>query len=279
MDFEFKNKNVYINNAACFDIASTLDCGQAFRWTETVKGTFEGVANNRFLRITQNENQIILENTSRIDFFGFWYNYFDLERDYEKIIDEISENKILKSASNYGKGIRILNQDPFETLCSFIISQNNNIPRIKGIINRLAQKFGEEIKPGYYSFPSAEKLAELDENDLSDIRMGFRTKYILDASRKVANKEIVLENLFHLPYENAKNELMKIKGVGPKVADCTLLFSLKHFNAFPKDVWIKRAMEILFKDGLPKKYEKYGGIIQQYIFYYARSGNLDIKKE
>lgn len=279
MDYYYENNNVYIKNPECFDLKMTLDCGQAFRWQEIKDGVFEGVANDRFLRIEQNESEIILKDTSKNDFENFWYDYFDLKRDYKKIIEEISGNKILKDASNYGKGIRILNQDPFEALCSFIISQNNNIPRIKGIIMRLSEKFGEKIKDNYYSFPKADVLSRLNEDDLSDIRMGFRTKYILDASKKVANGEIVLEKLFDLDYETAQEELMKIKGVGPKVADCTLLFSLKHFSAFPKDVWIKRAMELLFPNGLPKAYEKYGGIIQQYIFYYARGGNLDIKKE
>lgn len=253
----------------------TLDCGQAFRWSVDENGVWSGVAKNRFLKIKKENDSVVLMNTTLEDFNNIWSDYFDLDRDYGKIVNEISDNEILKKASSFGSGIRILNQEPFETLCSFIISQNNNIPRIKGIIERLCKKYGEQTDD-YYSFPTAQVLSRLTEEDLADIRMGFRTKYILDAAKAVAEKKVCLEDLFKLDIDSAREELMKIKGVGPKVADCTLLFSLKHFEAFPKDVWIKRAMGTLFPDGLPENAVKYGGIVQQYIFYYSRSGNLDI---
>ena len=167
------------------------------------------------------------------------------------------------------------NQEPWETLCSFIISQNNNIPRIKGIIDRLCMNFGEN-QNGVYTFPSANIIAKLSLEDLSVLRSGFRAKYILDAAKKVSSGEIDLDTLKSMDIDSARQELMKIKGVGPKVADCTLLFALEHIEAFPKDVWIKRAMEKLFGGQLPECAVPYAGIVQEYIFYYARTTKLDI---
>lgn len=271
----YKNGNVYIDDVKNFDLAMTLDCGQAFRWKED-NGVWSGVAFGKRLKISKENESIVFFDTSKEDFENIWSDYFDFSRDYGKIIDDIKSDEILKKASDFGYGIRILNQEPFETLCSFIISQNNNIPRIKGIIDRLCKKYGQKIDDDLYSFPDAETLSKLTANDLSDIRMGFRAKYIIDASQKVASGEVNLSDLFSLDTDTARAELMKIKGVGPKVADCTLLFSLKHFDAFPKDVWIKRAVEVLFPQGLPECANGYKGIVQQYIFYYSRSGNLNI---
>lgn len=271
----YKNGNVYIDDVKNFDLAMTLDCGQAFRWKED-NGVWSGVAFGKRLKISKENESIVFFDTSKEDFENIWSDYFDFSRDYGKIIDDIKSDEILKKASDFGYGIRILNQEPFETLCSFIISQNNNIPRIKGIIDRLCKKYGQKIDDDLYSFPDAETLSKLTAYDLSDIRMGFRAKYIIDASQKVASGEVNLSDLFSLDTDTARTELMKIKGVGPKVADCTLLFSLKHFDAFPKDVWIKRAVEVLFPQGLPECANGYKGIVQQYIFYYSRSGNLNI---
>lgn len=271
----YKNGNVYMDDVKNFDLAMTLDCGQAFRWKED-NGVWLGVAFGKRLKISKENESIVFFDTSKEDFENIWSDYFDFSRDYGKIIDDIKSDEILKKASDFGYGIRILNQEPFETLCSFIISQNNNIPRIKGIIDRLCKKYGQKIDDDLYSFPDAETLSKLTANDLSDIRMGFRAKYIIDASQKVASGEVNLSDLFSLDTDTARTELMKIKGVGPKVADCTLLFSLKHFDAFPKDVWIKRAVEVLFPQGLPECANGYKGIVQQYIFYYSRSGNLNI---
>lgn len=276
LNYKELNNNIYIENLSCFDLKQTLDCGQAFRWEEIEENIWCGVAFDKFLKLEKvAENSFIFYNTSLSDFENIWFDYFDFSRNYEEIISKISKNEILKSASDYGKGIRVLNQEPWETLCSFIISQNNNIKRIKGIINRLCENFGEDMG-GYYSFPTAEKIATLTLEDLSVLRSGFRAKYILDAANKVANKEIDLNNLKNMPICDARAELMKIKGVGPKVADCALLFSQRHIEAFPKDVWIKRAMEVLFNGNLPKEAEKYAGIVQQYIFFYARETKLKI---
>ncbi len=274
---EFKNNNTYIFNLKAFDLPQTLDCGQAFRWEEKENGIWQGVAFNKYLELEKLEDgTVVLYNTSEQEFNDIWRKYFDLDRDYGKIINAISSNEILKKASAYGEGIRILNQEPWETLCSFIISQNNNIKRIKGIISRLCETFGEDMG-GYYSFPSPQKISSLTLEDLEVLRSGFRAKYILDAAKKVASGEIDLNGLKSVSIDDARNELMKIKGVGPKVADCALLFSLQHITAFPKDVWIKRALEVLFDGELPEEAKDYAGIVQQYIFFYARETKLKIE--
>ena len=274
---EFKNNNVYITDLTNFDLPHTLDCGQAFRWEEKRDGLWCGVAVDRYLELEKlKDGTVILYNTTKQDFENFWCEYFDLNRNYNDIISAISGNEILKNAAEFGKGIRVLNQEPWETLCSFIISQNNNIKRIKGIISRLCENFGENMGD-FYSFPSAEKIDALSLDDLAVLRSGFRAKYILDAANKISNKEIDLYNLKNLSVDDARNELMKIKGVGPKVADCALLFSHRHIDAFPKDVWIKRAMQVLFDGELPKEAVPYAGIVQQYIFFYTRETKLQIE--
>ncbi len=272
----FENNNVYVKNIKTFNLAQTLDCGQAFRWREISKDVWQGVAYGKKLKLEKTaEDTVILYDTAKEDFENLWREYFDLDRDYDEIIVKISSNTVLKTAAEYGYGIRVLNQEPWETLCSFIISQNNNIARIKGIIERLCENFGEE-KNGYYTFPTAEKIASLTLDDLEVLRAGFRAKYILDAALKVSNGEVDLNSLSALSTDDARKELMKIKGVGPKVADCALLFSHRHTSAFPKDVWINRAMDKLFDGKLPPQAEEFAGIVQQYIFYYARETKLSI---
>ncbi len=272
-NFEFKNNNIYIYGLSDFDLPHTLDCGQAFRW-KNYGEIWTGVAFDKFLKLEKtNDGTVIFYNTTEDDFKNLWCDYFDLNRDYSEILNILSENATLKKACEYSHGIRILNQEPFETLCSFIISQNNNIKRIKGIIERLCENFGE-CKNGYYAFPTAEKMASLTLDDLAPLRSGFRAKYLLDAAKKVASGEVDLYNLKNMPIDNARAELMKIVGVGPKVADCCLLFSHRHTSAFPKDVWIKRAMEVLFGGELPDCAKEYAGIAQQYIFFYARDTKL-----
>lgn len=273
---EFRDNNTYLTLKDPFSLPQTLDCGQAFRF-EVIEGEkWGGMACGRYLELEILENdQVVLYNVNETEFEGVWRNFFDLDRDYSEIIEKISANEVLKKASEYGKGIRVLNQPPWETLCSFIISQNNNIKRIKGIISRLCETYGEKTQGGY-TFPTAEKLASLTPEDLAPLRAGFRAKYILDAAKKVATGEINLDSLKDLPYKEAQAELLKIKGVGPKVADCALLFSHHHIEAFPQDVWIKKAMTQLFGGALPESAKPYAGIVQQYIFFYARETKLNI---
>ena len=267
----FKHNKIYIENVLNFDLAQTLDCGQAFRWSQR-DGRWCGIAGGKYIELYRENGSIVIEGATPEDFEGFWRHYFDLERDYGAIIESVSTNDTVRAAAEFGGGIRILNQEPWEALCSFIISQNNNMPRIKGIIERLCECFGEKIEGGY-TFPTAQKIAMLTLEDLAPLRCGFRAKYILDAARLVSSGEIILENLKGIDFDTAQSELMRIKGVGPKVADCTLLFGLGHIEAFPKDVWIKRALEEYFDGELPESAREYAGIVQQYIFYYIRENS------
>lgn len=269
-DISYVNGKIYIKNVKNFDVAQTLDCGQAFRWSVDESGVWHGIAGGRYIEIFNCGKDIVINHSNKRDFEEFWTDYFDLKRDYGAIIKDFSADATLKAAATAASGIRILRQEPWEALCSFIISQNNNIPRIKGIIRRLCENFGEKCGETYI-FPNAETLAVLEPDDLSVIRSGFRAKYIIDAARRVAAGEINLESLKTLSYEDAQKELLKIKGVGPKVADCALLYGCGHIEAFPKDVWIKRALDEFFGGKIPECALKNAGIAQQYIFYYIRN--------
>lgn len=274
MDFKRDGNNIIIENAAQFELSQTLDCGQAFRWSEQ-DGVWQGIAGGKLRRISQDGGTVTFFDCDEQEFTSFYKPYFDLDRDYGEIVTAISGNEILKNATDLAGGIRILRQDPWETLCSFIISQNNNIPRIKGIITRLCESFGERIDGGY-TFPTAEKIAALTIDELAPLRSGFRAKYILDGARKFAGGEVSAERINTLPTDEARAELMKIYGVGEKVADCTLLFGFARIDAFPKDVWIKRAMSVLFDGSLPECALPFAGIVQQYIFHYARITKLEV---
>lgn len=247
-----------------FDLAETLDCGQAFRWKKEDNG-FKGFALDKPLYIEQNGNEFTLKDVSEDDFLSFWKDYFDLDTDYASLKKLYSDDKTLKSACEYAKGIRLLRQDTWETLISFIISQNNNIPRIKGIIENMCKMFG--------GFPDAKTLSSCTEDDIAPLRTGFRAKYILDASRAVNDGRVVLSDLKTLPIEDARNSLMSIKGVGPKVAECVLLYGCYRVEAFPVDVWIKRVMAEYYPDGLPKNILSTAGIAQQFLFHYMRTNN------
>lgn len=266
-------KNIRLKNADSFDLSQTLDCGQAFRFSEN-GGVWRGVALGRLLEMRRDGDDIIFFNITKDEFQSKFYRYFTLDIDYPQIKRGFSEDKYLSLAIEYAGGIRLLRQDKWECLCSFIISQNNNIPRIKGIIERLCEAFGEQV-PGGFAFPSAARVAALSAEQLAPLRAGFRTKYILDAAQKCASGEIDFEKLEHADYDDARSELMKIKGVGPKVADCVLLFSCGRFEAFPRDVWIKRAVERLYPDGLPDCFGQFAGIAQQYLFHYIRNNDID----
>ena len=266
---EFENR-VRVEGVSDLDLAQTLDCGQSFRWTECEDGSFFGIAFEKSVRVKLEENTLYIENASKADFENIWYDYFDLSLDYGKIRAEISKiHPVLREAAKYAPGIRILRQEPYEALCTFIISQNNNIKRIKGIVQRLCENFGEKIDGGY-AFPTAESMAKLSPDDLAPLRAGFRNRYLIDAAQRVASGEVDLEKCRNCNYDEARAELMKITGVGVKVADCTLLFGLHRIEAFPVDVWMKRAMEKLFPDMKPDDFGEYAGIAQQYIFHYSR---------
>lgn len=263
-------KFLKFENVTDLDLAQTLDCGQSFRWVEREDGGFDGVAFNRSVTVRLDGTDLYIENADERD-RELWHSYFDLGLDYGKIREEISAiHPILADAAKYAPGIRILRQEPYEALCTFIISQNNNIKRIKGIVQRLCEQFGDRLPDGTYAFPDAEKMASLTADDLAPLRAGFRNRYLADAARKVADGDVDLEKCRGCDYDEARRELMQITGVGVKVADCTLLFGLHRIEAFPLDVWMKRAMATLFPGMTPGDFGQYAGIAQQYIFHYSR---------
>lgn len=269
MNIEYVDKNIVLTDAMHLNIPLCLDCGQAFRWKETENNMWQGIAGGKYLCLKQEENKITFFETTKEDFEGFWIKYFDLERDYEKILSSYDEENLITACKTH-PGIRILKQDEWEAICSFIISANNNIPRIKGIIERLCEGFGEKIQGGY-TFPPPERLANLQVEDLAPIRSGFRAKYIIDAARKISSGEVDLEKVKKMDFEDAKAELLKIKGVGEKVAQCALLYGFGRMEAFPVDVWVKRIVAELYPNGLPECIKGTEGIAQQYLFHWRRN--------
>jgi len=206
------------------------------------------------------------------EFEKIWLGYFDLDRDYESVITELSFDEQFCLASEQACGIRIFRQDGWETLCSFIISQNNNIPRIKKIISALCGLLGEPISTGVNAFPTAESILSAGVEGLAPIKSGFRAKYLIDAAEKVVNGTVNLNELGRMDYKEAKETLMRIKGVGEKVSDCALLFGFGFHQAFPKDVWVKRVLDKYYgSDFDPNYFGENAGIAQQYLFYYERN--------
>lgn len=255
-----------------FDPRQTLDCGQAFRFSLQEDGSFLGVAGDHPCRIWQEGANIMVEcSCNDQDCLPFWRRYLDLDRDYGALKAELCQDPVLERAVSFCPGVRLLRQDEWETLCSFILSQNNNIKRIKGIIATLCRQFGRELCEGQYAFPRPSDLAGRSLEELAVLRAGFRAKYLLDAAKKVASGELVLTELYALPLAQAKERLMTIHGVGPKVADCVLLYGFGRVECVPKDVWIKRALAILYPDGFPASLEPVGGLAQQYLFHYCRT--------
>lgn len=267
----FIDKNdIIVKDVKCLDLELTLDCGQAFRWSKNEDGSFSGVAGGYFLNIKKDGDDIILKNTSEKAFLEFWAHYFDFEKDYDEICARLKKDKLLASTIDEYYGIRILNQEPWEALCSFVISQQNNIKRIKLIIDRLCRAYGDELENGYYTFPNAQKLAKLTVEDFEALGTGYRAKYLERLAKDVYNGNINLEKIKQMPLEDARKELLSIFGVGIKVANCALLFGFEFYEAFPVDVWMKRVMEY-YPNGLPKCFEGIEGIAQQYLFYWARN--------
>ena len=254
-----------------FDLARTLDCGQAFRWVQTIENEWHGVAFSRPLTLKNTENGIEFLGTTAEDFENIWSDYFDLNRVYNILCERFMKDIHLKNAVTECSGIRVLHQEPWEAICSFIISANNNIPRIKGIIDRLCRLLGDDLGNDNFSFPSAEKIAAAGIDALAPIRAGFRAKYIIDAAEKVSNGNIDFEKIRTSSLCDARDELIKIKGVGEKVAQCAMLYGFGKADAFPVDVWVKRIVEELYPDGLPECMGEEKGIAQQYLFHWRRT--------
>ncbi|MCL2109500.1 MAG: DNA-3-methyladenine glycosylase 2 [Oscillospiraceae bacterium] len=256
-----------------FNPALTLTGGQAFRWARLTDTTYRGIAHGRVITVTAERNGIRLIGADPAD-LPLWREYFDAETDYAAITRCFSSDKILREACKFAQGLRLLRQEPFETLISFIISQNNNISRIRKIIDTLCRNFGAEIQKDCYGFPTAETLAGLDVAALAPLKAGYRAGYIINAARAVLHDEINLRDLFECDTTEARQRLMKFKGVGEKVADCVLLFAYGKAT-FPKDVWIKKALGEFYPDGLPDCIRgnegNAQGIAQQYLFEFVRN--------
>lgn len=254
-----------------FDPSETFFCGQCFRFTETQPGVFSGVARHHQLTVTQTETALLLSGDETL-FRSLWYDYLDLGLDYPALLQEFARlSPVLQEAAQYAGGIHILRQDPWEALCSFILSQNNHIPRIRGMIARLCETLGEPLTGGTdFDFPTPEKLAGCSPEDLTPIRAGFRTRYLLDAAQRVARGDVDLAACQTLPLPEARQMLQQIRGVGPKVAECVLLYGCHRLQAFPLDVWMLRAMEAWFPGQTAADFGPYAGVAQQLIFHYSR---------
>ena len=258
-----------------FDHIKTLECGQCFRWDADENSVYTGVAFGRAIRLRSCGNSFFL-TCSPDDFEMIWRKYFDFDLDYTEICRSLAIDDFMRKAIDYGRGIRILRQERWEALCSFIISQCNNIPRIKKIISALCRNFGESFEfdgKEFHSFPSAVRLAALEPADLAPLRCGYRADYIIAAARAVASGSIDLDALARSNSVDARAVLKTLHGVGNKVADCVLLYGLHMPDAFPLDVWMKRAVAQYYGPAFdPKVFAPYAGIAQQYIFHYVRNG-------
>jgi N-glycosylase/DNA lyase len=269
-----------------FSLSNTLECGQCFRWEVyqdvKVNGTdsFCGIVEDDFVLITQrDENTLVFHDTELPSFNKLWKAYFDLERDYEPLKKIFSRDAFLSKAIEFCGGIRVLRQPRWETLCSYIISQNNNIPRIKSLIKKICTSFGNSIKTKRpdglvqedYSFPRPEVLSKLEASDLEKLGFGYRAPYIVFAAQKVASGELNLDSVAEMPIDKARAELRKLFGVGPKVAECSLLYGFGREEAFPVDTWIKTVMSEFYPSGLPEFVKPYAGIAQIFLFHYIRN--------
>lgn len=284
------NNTLIIEDVNCFNIEEILECGQCFRFEKLDELEYKIVACGKVLNIKQSGNEVKMYPCTEYEYENIWKYYFDMDTDYDKIKVKVSENdEIMKKAVEYAGGIRLLNQAPYECLLSFIISQNNNIPRIKGIIGRMAERYGTNCGDEYL-FPLLEELKDVSEEDLFELRMGFRAKYIRDCIDKLLSKEVDLNIIDELTTEELLEMLLKIKGVGQKVADCTMLFSMGRREVFPTDVWVKRVMEYFYFDGqetnikvihafAKDKWGNFAGYAQQYLFYYARSLKIGAERK
>lgn len=289
MDFtniELKDDKVIVKDIVNFELDHVFKCGQCFRWDETENGTYIGVAFGKVIEVEKQGTDLIIYNTSEEDFNKIWLEYFDLSRDYSKIKTVLSEDPLLEKAVIFGQGIRILKQEPFEMMISFIVSANNRIPMIKKEINLISKKWGQKLTykgKDYYSFPSIEALSAASEEDIEKCGVGFRAKYIKSTVERLSESNNI-EQMISGTDDQCHEMLKEYMGIGPKVADCIMLFSMGKYSAFPVDVWVKRAMQHFYlapdvslkkmRDFGRDKFKELSGFAQQYLFYYARENNI-----
>lgn len=260
-----------------FNMEQICNSGQCFRMAKVSENVYSVIAYGKYMEVAQ-EGERLTFSCDQEEFDSIWKNYFDLEVDYQAYMDAIpKEDEYLTKAAKFGEGIRILRQEPWEMVISFIISQQNNIKRIRKCIETICQKYGEEKMnfkgEVYYDFPTVERLSKATEEELRACNLGYRSKYLVKTSESILKKEVDLESLLALNFEEAKKELLKLTGVGVKVADCICLFGLHHMDGFPIDTHIKQVLEAEYADGFPfERYKGFAGVIQQYIFYYDLLG-------
>lgn len=288
-----KEQKIVLQKIDSFELKDIFDCGQCFRWKEQKDGSYTGIFGKNVLNIKKAKDKIEIEGVFSKNIKETIEEYFDLKRDYSQLKQKLASiDKNMETSIKYGQGIRLLNQDLWETILSFIISANNNIPRIKGIIERLAKRYGEKIvwkEQEYYTFPTAEQLKNVSIEEYRKLGLGFRDKRLYETTQMIVNKQVDLEEMQKNPNTwEVKEQLLTLSGVGSKVADCILLFStLKRLEVFPIDVWVRRVMNDLYlkqpdETKISKKQiqqmatDKFGnlaGLAQQYLYYWRREEN------
>ena len=271
------DEGVLLRQVRHFIPAHIFECGQCFRFQSGPEG-YTILAHGKRLSVLPKGRDILLAPCTRLEFEQIWKRYFDLERDYSALCRALPRDEKLRTGMSFGKGLRILRQEPFETLISFVISANNNIARIKGIVERICRTYGTQVEENCFAFPGPEQLARASEEELRRLGCGYRAPYLVHSARAIA-EGFSLEALRNLSYQEAKKKLQTLPGVGPKVADCVLLFSLDFSCAFPVDVWVQRAMERYLGYPVPRgeiqtyaaqMFGRNAGLAQQYLFFYAR---------
>lgn len=280
-----------IKNVKDFNPVHVFECGQCFRWVRQENGSYRGIVSGKCVNVGFEDETLYIENATEQDFIDIWYQYFDLGTDYSEIKAILSKDEIMKEAIETGWGIRLLRQDLWELIISFIISANNMIPRIMKTVDTLSVLKGSCIdnESNLYSFPEISKLADSTLEEIEQCRAGFRCKYIHKTSKMIGENSVTRQMLADMDTDNARKELMKHPGVGPKVADCILLFSGLKYDVFPTDVWVKRVMEELYlkKDSSLKEIQQFAkdyfgdltGYAQQYLFYHARLNKIGMSKK
>ena len=300
---QIDDKSIMIKGVTNFNIKQILECGQCFRWEKISDTNYIVVAYRRVIEIVQEDDNVTIYNTNIDEFENIWRNYFDLDTDYSTLKVELSKDETLKKSVEFGYGIRILNQDPFEMLISFIVSARNSIPSIMKTIKKMSEKWGDELSykgNTYYAFPTPEQFKSATLEEIKETGASFRSKYIFDTIGKVNSAEEAknsgvlsdelrifdLDYIKSLPTDECHVALQNFMGVGAKVADCIMLFSMEKKSAFPVDVWVKRAMihfyvapdvslnkiRVFGRD----KFGELSGLAQQYLFYYARENNIKL---
>ncbi|MCX7748275.1 MAG: 8-oxoguanine DNA glycosylase [Clostridia bacterium] len=286
-----ENDKIIVENVHDFNPVHIFECGQCFRWVKQPDGSYIGVVRDRVVKVRYRSGMLEIHNSTSNDFLDIWYDYFDLGRDYSEIKGLIAKDEIMKKAVEFGSGIRLLRQDLWEMIISFILSSNNIIPRIIKIIDSISRTYGKKIDfegKSYYTFPCIDGFMNSDLEKLEICRAGYRCKYIVKTLEMMEKTTVKISNFQELGLEAARKKLMEFPGVGPKVADCILLFSGIRFDVFPTDVWVKRVVEELYfgREVSFKEIQEFAksyfgplaGFAQQYLFFYAREKKIGVKK-